>query len=79
MEGILLSRSAGEEVRRCRMIGVPTVRECLEDFQGTSAHAFISEMKSSGILPCRKNGNNVKSVANLSPYLFDHHYGFQQP
>ena len=80
MEGFLSVKIGWKmEVRRCRMIGVLTVRECSEDFQEASVHAFISEMESSGIRLCRVNRNNVKSVANLSPYLFDHHYGFQQP
>ena len=31
---------------------------------GASAHAFIFEMVTSGVLPCRENGNNLKWVVN---------------
>ena len=46
------------------MSGVPIVRACLEVFRGSTAHVCISEMDSSGIQPCRENGNNLKLVVN---------------
>ena len=48
----------------CHMIGVPTVCTCSEDFRESSAHAFISEMGISSVLPCRENNNNWKWVGN---------------
>ena len=37
------------------MSGVPTGRECSEDFWGSAAHARISEMEHSGVWPCWEN------------------------
>ena len=44
----------------CPMLGVPPGREC----SGSSAHAGISEMGTSGVRPCRENGNYLNWVAN---------------
>ena len=46
------------------MFGVPLVRECSGTSRGSSAHAGISEMGTSGVQPCRENGNNLKWVVN---------------
>ena len=46
------------------MSGVPTGQECSGTFRGSSAHAGISEMGTSGVRPCRENGNFLKWVAN---------------
>ena len=42
------------------MSGVPPGRECSGTSRGSSGHAGISEMGTSGGRPCRENGNNLK-------------------
>ena len=42
------------------MFGVPTVQACSGNFQGASAHSFITEMAHSGVRPCRENENILK-------------------
>ena len=46
------------------MFGVPAGRECSGTSRGSSAHAGISEMGTSGVRPCRENGNYLKLGAN---------------
>ena len=48
----------------CRMSGVPSGQECSGTSRGSSAHAGISQMETSEVLPCRENVNYLKWVAN---------------
>ena len=46
------------------MSGVPIVSACSEDFLGSTAPAFISEIERSGVWPCWENKNILKLVVN---------------
>ena len=49
---------------QCRMSGVSIIQECSGTSRGSSAHAGISEIGTSGVWPCQENGNYFKWVAN---------------
>ena len=60
----ILIRDTAPLKSRCRMFGVPLVRECSGTFRGSSAHAGISEMEHSAVRPCRENENILKMEVN---------------